>query len=1747
MSEQNEKKGQILVIDDTISVINMVRTSLMSEEYQVLIATSGGKGLQSAKLAQPDLILLDIMMPEMDGYEVCEKLKSDKITKDIPVIFMSALTETLDKVRAFQSGAIDYITKPINLDELLARVNTQVSLYKLHKKMESVNEYLEETIQERTSQLNEKHVELQQQYEALQATEEELKATNDELYNSIDKLETSESQYRELTEHLPDTVLTIDRNYKVLYANRTLSSISPDEIIGKNILDLDPNPDNKIAAKERIDKVFKTGESILFESELNTPDGIVNLKVSLNPIKSFNRVERLLCIISDITKEKQLEDEVVKSEERYRNFVNLSQHGIYRLELKEPLKTTLNFNEQVEWVLKNLYMAECNSFYARIFGYDNPDEVIGKSLPEFLGDKEKALNLVNKFINSGYSWSNLESLEILPDGTQKNMLNNVFAIEQDGIIKEIWGTNNDITKQKKAEDALANSEEALRKIIQNTAKVNGKEFFDATVKTMEEVSGADYSFIGKSIEGNKIETIALIHNGEFIENFVYDLKGTPCLDVSEGSTCIYQNDITNLFPDDQLLIDMGIEAYAGTPIHDGKGHFIGILVSLYKHPINNTSFIKSIFEIFASKISGEMERLKAEAALIESEERFQLAMQASNDGLFDWNLITNEVYYSPSWKKLIGYEDHELDNELATWEKFTDPETIKNANMLLDEHLKGKRDKVEFEFKMRHKKGGYVDILSRASAIFDKEGNAIRVVGTHVNITERKKAEKIILESEQRFRTLAENVPGTIYVCANDEHFTMHYLNDEILKLTGYSKEAFLNGEVNLPEIYHQDDDKHIREEVAKALNKRKPFKVEYRIQHKNGQWIWVEDFGAGIFEKDNLLHLEGIAIDITERKMQEQILSARLRLVDYAADHSVNQLLQKILDEAELLTESNIGFYHFLEDDQETLTLQAWSTNTLQKMCTAEGEGAHYNISKAGVWVDCVRKRRPVIHNSYENLKHKKGLPKGHAPVIRELVVPVFRENKIVAVLGVGNKPNNYINLDVRVVQQLADLAWEIVVRKQTEKTLRESENKFRRTFEFNPNIMILADIGSMTILDVNKAYTKILGYLPEEVIGITGKFGFSFGQKHEFIDAKNELLTDKKGVGKEVNIKTKSGEIRIGLVFAEPFEVKTKEVFLITVIDITERKEAQAEVLEERNRAKNILQGTNAGTWNWDFVKDEVEINSRWAEIIGYSKEDLYPLLIDTWKNSIHPDDSDRVSELLHEHLSGRTDYYSVEFRQKHKQGHWVWVHSRGKIIEYTNDGKPLRMYGTHLDITERKEAELALEQSYTKFKTLADYTYDWEYWKDTNENFIYVSPSCKRISGYQSHHFQENANLFRSIIHEDDRELWGNHEIEASRQIACEIPLEFRIKTKNGKTKWINHVCRPVYDQHGKHIGNRGTNRDITLQKLGQIALAESEYRFKQLSDLAMEGVVIHTDGIVENVNKSFLQMTGYSKSDIIGIDMIELLFKKHKKKAQTNMQQKYTKPYEVEIVRKNGKTIPVELTAKNISKTKNRRVVSVRDISEQKQMHQQILNAIIQTEEEERRRVAQELHDGLGPVLSTVKLYTQTYFSSDNEKFKLKLQEQLIHGIDEALEQVSSISNNLSPHVLSDFGIKVAIQKFIEKILKVKQFNINFTFDYLGVIRPDVETTLYRVCIELINNTVKHAQASTIDISFTGDEKNIEFIFENDGKEFDFDKIREKGKGMGLFNIVNRVKSLGGEVNFSNLQEQGIHYLITLPND
>ncbi|ETR70245.1 MAG: sensory box histidine kinase/response regulator [Candidatus Magnetoglobus multicellularis str. Araruama] len=349
--------------------------------------------------------------------------------------------------------------------------------------------------------------------------------------------------------------------------------------------------------------------------------------------------------------------------------------------------------------------------------------------------------------------------------------------------------------------------------------------------------------------------------------------------------------------------------------------------------------------------------------------------------------------------------------------------------------------------------------------------------------SELKAANMALTLSEERYREFVEDTEDLVTQVDSDG--TILYVNHASNRIFGRSSES-CKGQSAFSFI-HENDYEYTQNWFQKCLhNKVISSSFENRmVNMQTGEifdMAWTCRFHYN--SDGELTYVNSIARDITNKIREEKLRAAQLRLTEKPHNHSPEELLQLFLDETEKLTKSEISFYHFLNDDQETIKLVSWSTNTLNGLCEKTVMDSHYPISQAGVWVDCVRHRKTIIHNDYESLPNKRGVPDGHPPVSRELVVPVFRNNKIVAIMGVGNKPIDYTQDDIDIVKQMADLAWETVVRIQTQNALQKSENRFRSYVEYAPDgIFVMNEWG--LIIDVNPAACEMSRFSPDDIIG--------------------------------------------------------------------------------------------------------------------------------------------------------------------------------------------------------------------------------------------------------------------------------------------------------------------------------------------------------------------------------------------------------------------------------------------------------------------------------------------------------------------------------------------------------------------------------------------------------------------------------------------------------------------------------------
>ena len=300
--------------------------------------------------------------------------------------------------------------------------------------------------------------------------------------------------------------------------------------------------------------------------------------------------------------------------------------------------------------------------------------------------------------------------------------------------------------------------------------------------------------------------------------------------------------------------------------------------------------------------------------------------------------------------------------------------------------------------------------------------------------------------------------------------------------------------------------------------------------------------------------------------KLNEERLAALLDLsrIKFASE---TELLRHGLEEAVRLTRSKVGYLHFFDEGQQTLGLFLWS-QAVMAFCTA-AKTPHYPLAEAGVWADCVRKRQPVIHNDYPHLANRKGYPEGHFPLLRHLSVPIFEEERIVAVIGVGNKEEAYDDTDTRQLTLYMRSTWEIVKRKRAEILLADSEIRYRTIFTESPDGIVLIDIETAMAVEFNAAAHRQLGYSREEFAQLT----VADYEAKELPEEIGAYFARTNGLGREefdTLHRTKSGEIRNVVVSKQVLTLGERQYLYAIFRDVTELRQAQ----EERKQNEEALQ---------------------------------------------------------------------------------------------------------------------------------------------------------------------------------------------------------------------------------------------------------------------------------------------------------------------------------------------------------------------------------------------------------------------------------------------------------------------------------------------------------------------------------------------------------------------------------------------
>ncbi|PLZ26527.1 PAS domain-containing protein [Fischerella thermalis] len=462
----------------------------------------------------------------------------------------------------------------------------------------------------------------------------------------------------------------------------------------------------------------------------------------------------------------------------------------------------------------------------------------------------------------------------------------------------------------------------------------------------------------------------------------------------------------------------------------GKGRAFGVLGA---HTTKYRTFSKDeiyFLQATANVLATAIARQQAEEALKESEQRWQLAVRGSNDGIWDWNVKTNEVFFSTRWKEMLGYEEQEISNHLDEWSSRVHPDDLGWVRRVIQDHFDKKTPFYISEYRIRCKDGTYKWILDRGQALWDEDGNAVRMVGSHTDITERKLAEEQLHQSEERFQILARATTDVVWDW--DLSTDQVWWNENVQTLFGYPPEASRNNTNWWYECIHPDDRQRIIADIHAVIDSKQQFwSNEYRFRRADGSYADIFDRGYVVLDRaGNPVRMIGAMMDISDRKrVQEELQRQNMRSRLFAditlkirQSLQIDDILQTSVTEVQkLLGADRVVVFKLRPDGSGTVVKEAVVPSTpmilgrnIVDPCFQEDYIEKYRRGRISAIEDITQADIQPCH-----VEFLQGLS-----VKANLVVPIIMQNQLWGLLIAHQcaHPRHWDQWETELLRQLAD-----------------------------------------------------------------------------------------------------------------------------------------------------------------------------------------------------------------------------------------------------------------------------------------------------------------------------------------------------------------------------------------------------------------------------------------------------------------------------------------------------------------------------------------------------------------------------------------------------------------------------------------------------------------------------------------------------------------------------------------------------
>lgn len=742
-----------------------------------------------------------------------------------------------------------------------------------------------------------------------------------------------------------------------------------------------------------------------------------------------------------------------------------------------------------------------------------------------------------------------------------------------------------------------------------------------------------------------------------------------------------------------------------------------------------------------------------------------------------------------------------------------------------------------------------------------------------------------------------------------------------------------------------------------------------------------------------------------------------------------------------------------------------------------------------------------------------------------------------------------------------------------QRVRDLEKSVAAYEKIFNAANDAVFIHNPHNGRIIDVNRKTLEMYGYTKDEIVQLDVASLSEGSPPYDQVQVKKNVQRAASDGDHlfEWKAKKKNGDIFWVEVNLKKTVLDDEELVIAIVRDISTRKQQEDELKTQMSRFEYVVQATNLGIWEWNVQTGEIVLNERWANIIGYTLEEITPISIESWLKHTHPEDLTQIQAALDDHFRGESDYYEIEYRMKHKDGSWVWVLEKGKVTSWTEDGEPLWMYGTHQDVTQRKLAENRLRRSEELSNSIQRLGKigAWEW--DSTTNKVFWTEEVYRIHDMEpdleEQHMDLTIKKSLACYRPEDRPVISNAFRKCFEE-GVTYNLEFPFTTTKGRQIWIQTSAIRTGGKDGKHV--MGYIMDITDRKQNEEAVRRGESKYKTIIHTSIDGFwLIDLQGRILEVNDAYCRMSGYSEEELLSMSIPELEGKTGSGEVASEINNFLREGYgrfETKHRRKDGSLYDVEVRVQSLSKENGRLVVFIRDITMLKKAEQEnkdLESQLIQAQKMEAiGRLAGGVAHDYNNMLGVIQGYTELSLEQTDSTSKLHA---ALQEIMKAAKRSADITRQLlgfarrqpiAPSVVDLNKLISDMLKMIKRLIgedihlvwlpgkdlwkikidptQVDQIIVNLCINardaIQGVGKLTIETHVVTLDEDYCKSHLGFSPGDFVVLSVSDNGSGMEKeVLQNVFEPFFTTKDMNKGTGLGLSTVYGIVRQNGGFIN------------------